>query len=322
MAMLVNGRWTEEDEAKTKIDKSGTFKRAESGFRNWITTDGAPGPSGGGGFVPERGRYHLYVAQNCPWAHRTMLTRVFKGLEDTISLDMTVPRRNDQGWHFDADHVDTVLGKSALHEVYTQADPDCTGRVTVPVLWDRERETIVSNESAEIVRMFNEAFDAFSNEDRDLYPDDLHDEIDGWNDLIYRTVNNGVYRAGFSASQEAYNTAVREVFATLDKLDAHLADNRYLCGERFTEADVRLFPTMIRFDVAYFGAFKCNLRRLIDYPNLWGYTREIYQMPGVAATVDLDVYKRGYYSPSPQRNPLGIVPLGPDIDPSVPHGRG
>ena len=322
MAMLVDGVWTEEDEARTKTDKSGAFKRAESGFRNWITADGSAGPSGEGGFVPERGRYHLYVAQNCPWAHRTMLTRVFKGLEDTISLDMTVPRRNDQGWYFDGEHVDTVLGKSALHEIYTEADSNCTGRVTVPVLWDRERETIVSNESAEIVRMFNDAFDAFSNESRNLYPENLRGQIDDWNELIYRTVNNGVYRAGFSSSQAAYNAAVRDVFATLDKLEDHLEDNRYLCGDRFTEADVRLFPTLIRFDVAYFGAFKCNLRRLIDYPNLWAYTREIYQMPGVEGTVDLDVYKRGYYSPSPQRNPLGIVPLGPDIDPSAPHGRG
>lgn len=322
MGMLVDGRWTDENEAKAKTDAGGAFKRAESGFRNWVTRDGAPGPTGDGGFAPERGRYHLYVAMNCPWAHRTLLTRALKGLEDTISLDKTVPGRNDQGWYFDDAHADTVLGKSALHEVYTEADPNCTGRVTVPVLWDRERETIVSNESSEIIRMMNDAFGALSNDDRDLYPEDLHAQIDHWNALIYATVNNGVYRAGFSSSQEAYDAAVRDVFATLDKLDAHLADNRYLCGDRFTEADVRLFPTMIRFDVAYFGAFKCNLRRLMDYEHLWAYTREIYQMPGVADTVDLDVYKRGYYSKSPQRNPLGIVPLGPDIDPGLPHGRG
>lgn len=322
MGMLVDGQWTDENEAKSKTDASGAFKRVDSSFRNWVTTDGAPGPSGDGGFVPERGRYHLYVAMNCPWAHRTLLMRNFKGLQDTISLDKTLPRRSDQGWFFDDAHVDTVLGKSALHEVYTKADNNCTSRVTVPILWDRERETIVSNESAEIIRMMNDAFDAFSNGDRDLYPKDLRGEVDSWNDLIYRTVNNGVYRAGFSNSQDAYDAAVRDVFNTLDKLDAHLADNRYLCGDRFTEADVRLFPTMIRFDVAYFGAFKCNLRRLMDYENLWAYTREIYQMPGVADTVDLEIYKRGYYSKSPQRNPMGIVPLGPDIDPSVPHGRG
>jgi len=218
--------------------------------------------------------------------------------------------------------VDNVLGKSALHQVYTEADTNCTGRVTVPVLWDRERETIVSNESSEIIRMMNDGFAAFSNNDHDMYPEDLRSEIDAWNDLIYNTINNGVYRSGFSTSQSAYDEAVREVFKTLDTLEARLSDNRYLCGDRFTEADVRLFPTMIRFDVAYFGAFKCNIRRLIDYPNLWAYTREIYQMPGISETVDLDIYKRGYYSKSPLRNPTGIVPLGPDIDPGIPHGRG
>ena len=322
MGMLVDGRWTDENEAKAKTDASGSFKRVESGFRNWVTRDGQPGPTGEGGFAPESGRYHLYVAMNCPWAHRTLLMRTFKGLEDTISLDKTVPGRTNQGWYFNHDYIDTVLGKSALHEVYTAADANCTGRVTVPVLWDRERETIVSNESAEIIRMMNDAFEAFSNDDRDLYPEDVRGDIDTWNDLIYRTVNNGVYRAGFSSSQAAYDEAVRGVFATLDMLDAHLAENRYLCGDTFTEAYVRLFPTMIRFDVAYFGAFKCNLRRLMDYENLWAYTREIYQMPGVADTVDMEIYKRGYYSKSPQRNPLGIVPLGPDIDPGLPHGRG
>ncbi len=322
MGMLVDGRWTNENEAKSKTDGSGRFQRAQSGFRSWITADGSAGPSGEGGFTPERGRYHLYVALNCPWAHRTLLARTFLGLEDVISVDKTLPRRKDQGWYFDAHHVDSVLGKSYLHEVYTEADASCTGRVTVPVLWDRERKTIVNNESAEIVRMLGDAFAPFSNTGRELCPDDLRDDIERWNDLVYRNVNNGVYRAGFSMSQEAYDEAVREVFANLDQLEEHLADNRYLCGERFTEADIRLFPTLIRFDVAYFGAFKCNLRRLIDYPNLWAYTREIYQMPGVAETVDLDVYKRGYYSPSPQRNPHGIIPLGPDIDPTLPHGRG
>ncbi len=213
-------------------------------------------------------------------------------------------------------------GKSALHQVYTEADTNCTGRVTVPALWDRERETIVSNESSEIIRMMNDGFAAFSNGDRDMYPEDLQSEIDDWNDLIYNTINNGVYRAGFSTSQSAYDEAVRGVFKTLDKLETRLSDNRYLCGDRLTEADVRLFPTMIRFDVAYFGAFKCNIRRLIDYPKLWAYTREIYQMPGVSDTVDLEIYKRGYHSKSPLRNPTGIVPLGPDIDPNVPHGRG
>jgi putative glutathione S-transferase len=322
MGMLVDGRWVDENEVKSKTDASGAFKRVDSTFRNWITNDGSAGPSGTGGFVPERGRYHLYVAMNCPWAHRTLLMRNFKGLEDVITLDKTVPGRRDQGWYFEGDFVDTEMGKSALHEVYTESDPNCTTRVTVPVLWDRETSSIVSNESAEIIRMMNGAFDALSNGDGDLYPDDLQGEIDSWNELTYNTINNGVYRAGFSNSQAAYDVAVREVFQTLDKLEARLSENRYLCGDRFTEADVRLFPTMIRFDVAYFGAFKCNIRRLMDYPNLWAYTREIYQMPGVADTVDLDVYKRGYYSKSPQRNPSGIVPLGPLIDPTIPHGRG
>jgi len=322
MGMLVDGQWVDENEAKNKTDKSGAFKRTESGFRNWVTTDGSAGPTGEGGFVPDRDRYHLYVAMNCPWAHRTLLMRAFKGLEDTITLDKTVPGRTDQGWYFNDEYVDNVLGKSALHQVYTEADTNCTGRVTVPVLWDRERETIVSNESSEIIRMMNDGFAAFSNNDHDMYPEDLRSEIDAWNDLIYNTINNGVYRSGFSTSQSAYDEAVREVFKTLDTLEARLSDNRYLCGDRFTEADVRLFPTMIRFDVAYFGAFKCNIRRLIDYPNLWAYTREIYQMPGISETVDLDIYKRGYYSKSPLRNPTGIVPLGPDIDPGIPHGRG
>lgn len=322
MGMLVDGQWVDENEVKSKTDASGAFKRVDSTFRNWITNDGSAGPSGTGGFVPERGRYHLYVAMNCPWAHRTLLMRNFKGLEDVITLDKTVPGRRDQGWYFEGDFVDTEMGKSALHEVYTESDPNCTTRVTVPVLWDRETSSIVSNESAEIIRMMNGAFDALSNGDGDLYPDDLQGEIDSWNELTYNTINNGVYRAGFSNSQAAYDVAVREVFQTLDKLEARLSENRYLCGDRFTEADVRLFPTMIRFDVAYFGAFKCNIRRLMDYPNLWAYTREIYQMPGVADTVDLDVYKRGYYSKSPQHNPSGIVPLGPLIDPTIPHGRG
>jgi len=325
MGILVDGRWTEEDDVKAKTDKSGRFNRAQSVFRSWVSADGSAGPTGDAGFAAAPGRYHLYIAMNCPWAHRTALMRKFKKLDDVITLDHVLPRRDDRGWIFDngdADYRDTELGKDALHEVYIAADPHVSGRVTVPVLWDRERETIVNNESAEIVRMMNSAFDAFSNSDTDFYPEALRDEIDAWNELTYTTLNNGVYRSGFAQSQAAYDEAVVGVFATLDKLEAHLADNRYLCGDRFTEADIRAFPTLIRFDVAYFGAFKCNLRRLMDYPNVWAYTREIYQMPGIAETCDLDVFKRGYYSPSPQRNPLGIVPLGPIIDPMEPHGRG
>ena len=325
MGILVDGRWTDEDEVKAKTDKGGRFNRAQSVFRSWVSADGAAGPSGDGGFAAAPGRYHLYIAMNCPWAHRTALMRKLKKLDDVISLDHVLPRRDDRGWIFDngdASYRDTELGKDALHEVYIAADPQVTGRVTVPVLWDRERATIVNNESSEIIRMLNDAFAAFSNTNTDFYPAELRDQIDRWNDLIYNTLNNGVYRSGFASSQEAYDEAVVQVFATLDKLETHLADNRYLCGERFTEADIRAFPTLIRFDVAYFGAFKCNLRRLLDYPNVWAYTREIYQMPGVAETCDFGVFKRGYYSPSPQRNPLGIVPLGPIIDPLEPHGRG
>ena len=325
MGLLVDGRWTDEDEVKAKNDNSGRFNRAQSVFRSWVTRDGTSGPSGEGGFAPEAGRYHLYVSMSCPWAHRTALMRKLTRLDDVISLDYVRPRRDERGWIFDNDdpaYTDHVLGKDALNEVYIAADPHVSGRVTVPVLWDRERETVVNNESSEIIRMMSDAFAAFSNADIDFYPEDLRGVIDRWNDLTYNTLNNGVYRSGFASSQEAYDEAVVQVFATLDMLEAHLADNRYLCGERFTEADIRAFPTLIRFDVAYFGAFKCNLRRLMDYPNVWAYTREIYQMPGVAETCDLDTFKRGYYSANPLRNPLGIVPLGPIIDPMAPHGRG
>jgi putative glutathione S-transferase len=325
MGLLVDGRWTDEDEIKAKNDKSGRFNRAQSVFRSWVTRDGSPGSSGEGGFAPEAGRYHLYVSMSCPWAHRTALMRKLTRLDDVISLDYVLPRRDDRGWIFDNGdpaYTDHVLGKDALHEVYTAADPQVSGRVTVPVLWDRERETVVNNESSEIIRMMSDAFAAFSNADIDFYPEDLRGEIDAWNELTYNTLNNGVYRAGFASSQAAYDEAVVQVFETLDKLEAHLADNRYLCGDRLTEADIRAFPTLIRFDVAYFGAFKCNLRKLVDYPNIWAYAREIYQMPGVAETCDLETFKRGYYSPSPLRNPLGIVPLGPIIDPLEPHGRG
>lgn len=316
MGLLVNGVWYSEETATTGT--GGRYIRPESQFRNGVTVDGSSE------FPAEPGRYHLYIAISCPWAHRTWLFRKLKHLEDVISMSIVAPRRGDQGWVFDPAnprYQDTLLGKRYLHEIYTLAQPDYTGRVTVPVLWDKKHHTIVNNESPEIIRMFNSAFNAFTDDRTDYYPEPLRAEIDALNDLIYRTVNNGVYRAGFATTQEAYEEVVDTVFATLDQLEARLATHRYLLGRQLTEADWRLFPTLVRFDVAYHGAFKCNLRRLVDYPHLWAYTRELYQLPGIAETVDLEIYKQGYYSPSPLRNPLGIVPKGPVIDFSVPHGR-
>jgi putative glutathione S-transferase len=316
MGLLVNGLWQSEETVPTGT--GGHYLRPESQFRHWVTADGSSG------FPAEPGRYHLYLAIGCPWAHRTWIFRTLKRLEDVISMSIVAPRRTDQGWVFDpADprYQDTLLGTRSLHEVYTLAQPDYTGRVTVPVLWDKKRQTIVNNESPEIIRMFNSAFNAFTDDRTDYYPEPLRAEIDAFNNLIYQTVNNGVYRAGFAATQEAYEEAVEAVFATLDQLEVRLATRRYLLGNPLTEVDWRLFPTLVRFDAAYHGAFKCNIRRLVDYPNLWAYTRELYQMPGIAETVDLEIYKQGYYSLSPSRNPLGIVPKGPVIDFSVPHGR-
>jgi putative glutathione S-transferase len=308
MGVMIEGQYYAEDPAPESTS-DGEFKRKASSIRNWI---------GQGEFVAEAGRYHLFVAWNCPWAHRALLTRALLGLEDAISVSFAKPRRTEQGWVFDAEGAfsDPLLGALAVHEVYGRHQPAYTGRITVPVLWDKKTGVIVNNESAEIVRTLNAAFGG------DLYPDDLAAEVDAWNDLIYPTFNNGVYRAGFARTQEAYDKGVADVFATMDKIEAQLGKTRYMCGDRFTEADVRMFPTLARFDVAYHYAFKCNLRRLMDYPNLWAYAREIYQMKGVAETVNFDIYKQGYFSPSELRNPLGIVPAGPIIDWTAPHGRG
>ena len=309
MGVMIDGVFRVEDPGPDTTE-GGAFRRAASTIRNRI---GAEGPH-----PPEAGRYHLYAAWNCPWAHRVTLARILSGLEDAITVAWARPRRTEDGWVFDAEgpYRDPELGVAALHEVYARQRPPYTGRLTVPLLWDRVAGTAVSNESADIVRMLG----AFGGPD--LYPAHLSDRIDAWNDLIHPGLNNGVYRAGFARTQEAYDAAVREVFDTLDRIEGQLARTRYLTGDRFTEADLRLFPTLARFDVAYHSAFKCNLRRLIDYPNLWAYAREIYQMPGVAGTVDFDIYRRGYHSPSPLRNPLGIVPIGPEIDWNAPHGRG
>ena len=319
MGVMIEGVYYQEDPgAETSLD--GEFRRKASTIRNWVTEDGSAGSTGQAGFAAMPNRYHLFVAWNCPWAHRTLLARAILSLEKDISVSVAKPRRTPDGWVFDAEGAfsDPLLNVKAVHEVYAKSEPAYTGRITVPVLWDKKTSQPVSNESADIVRMLNSAFGTGTN----LYPEDQQNEIDRWNALIYAKVNNGVYRAGFARTQQAYESAVVEVFETLDEIEKRLSNNRYLCGSDFTEADLRLFPTLARFDVAYHYAFKCNIRRLMDYPNLWGYAREIYQMPRVAQTVHFDIYKQGYFSPSELRNPLGIVPVGPVLDWDAPHNRG
>ena len=300
----------------------GRFKRTTPKFRNWVTPDGSAGPSGSGGFAAARGRYHLYVSLACPWAHRTIVFRKLKRLEDVISMDVVEPVMGDEGWQFGPDAGrDMVNGKTRLHEIYRLSDPRYTGRVSVPVLWDKERRTIVSNESPEIIRMINSAFDAFTNERTDYYPAELRHEIDAINDEVFSNVNNGVYRCGFASTQDAYEEAFLDLFGTLDRLEERLSRRRYLAGDRITEADWRLFTTLIRFDAVYYTHFKCNLRRIMDYPNLSNYLRELYQVPGVAATVSIDHIKRHYFMSMLQLNPSGIVPLGPALDFEAKHDR-
>ncbi|HVH75281.1 MAG TPA: glutathione S-transferase family protein [Stellaceae bacterium] len=315
MGLLIEGKWQDRgyDAAKT----GGRFVRSESRFRNWITRDGAAGPTGEGGFAAEPGRYHLYISRACPWAHRTTVFRALKGLESAVSISVTHWLMGAEGWTFEPGPgviSDTVNDARCLHEIYTRADPHYSGRVTVPVLWDKERRTIVSNESAEIVRMFNSAFDGVGARAGDYYPEDLRAEIDALNRRIYDAVNNGVYKAGFATTQPAYDEAVRSLFETLDWLEGHLSTRRFLCGDRQTEADWRLFTTLLRFDLVYVGHFKCNIRRLVDYSNLWSYTRELYQTPRIRDTVDFAHIKRHYYQSHAAINPTGIVPLGPAID--------
>jgi len=322
MGLLVAGKWT--DRWYDTSASGGRFVRQESAFRNWITPDGAPGPTGKGGFAGERGRYHLYVSLACPWAHRTLIFRALKGLESAISLSVVNWLMGDQGWTFEpAPGVipDCLSGAKRLYEIYLRANQTYTGRVTVPVLWDKQTGEIVSNESSEIIRMFNSAFDKVGAAPGDYYPAELRGMIDELNRLIYDNVNNGVYKAGFATTQQAYEEAVRPLFATLDNLDARLATQRYLCGDRLTEADWRLFTTLVRFDAVYVGHFKCNLRRIVDYSNLWGYARELYQYPGVKATVSFTHIKNHYYQSHRTINPTGIVPIGPYLDFSLPHGR-
>ena len=319
MGLLVDGVWRETSEDIKGSD--GRFRRTDATFRNWVTVDGAPGPSGEGGFPAEAGRYHLYVSLSCPWAHRALLVRALKGLEDAISVSVVDPHMGAEGWVFgDAPGAtpDTVNGATRLYEVYLKSDPAFTGRVTVPVLWDKRRAVIVSNESAEIIRMLNGAFGGAG---PDLYPAELAQAIDAVNARVYDAVNNGVYKAGFATRQDAYAEAVTALFAELDDLEARLDRSRYLCGDRLTEADLRLFTTLVRFDAVYVGHFKCNRRRIADYPNLSNFLRELYALPGVAGTVNLTHIKRHYYESHRTINPTGIVPLGPDLDFEAPHDR-
>ena len=320
MGLLVNGAW-QEDISRTK---EGRFIRPASAFRNFVTRDGSAGPSGEGGFPAEAGRYHLYVSLACPWAHRTLIFRALKKLEPIISVSITEPLYGKTGWEFGTARggtLDTVNGKATLAEIYLLADPHYTGRVSVPALWDKKRRTIVNNESSEIIRMLNSAFDAFTDVHADYYPAELRGEIDAANELVYPNINNGVYRAGFATSQQAYEEAAYGIFEAFDKIEERLARQRYLAGRQLTEADWRLFTTLVRFDTVYYSHFKCNLRRVADYPNLWNYTRDLYQVPGIAETVSIDHIKRHYYGSQRQVNPTGIVPIGPTIDFAAPHDR-
>ncbi|KAA8606050.1 glutathione S-transferase [Salipiger aestuarii] len=308
--MLRDGKWVADWQPVQAKDDKGGFVRQTSNFRNWVTPDGSAGPTGDGGFRAEPGRYHLYVALICPWASRTLIARTLKRLEDVISVSVVEPELSDQGWRF-GDPAEAE-GASYMHEIYTRADPAISGRATVPVLWDKKRGTIVSNESADILRLLNSGFGELADDNVDLYPADLREEIDALNDRIYPRLNNGVYRTGFATTQEAYEEAFHEVFAMLDELEGRLGHGRdFLIGDRFTEADVRLFVTLVRFDVAYHGLFKCNLRRIADYPALSRYQERILAIPGVRDTVNIDHIKRGYYSIK-ALNPTGIVPLGPE----------
>jgi glutathionyl-hydroquinone reductase len=323
VGLLVEGRWV--DQWYDTKSSGGRFVRNDAPFRNWVTPDGAPGPTGRGGFKAQAGRYRLYVSYACPWAHRTLIYRAIKGLTDAIALSVVHWRMLENGWTFeDGPGVipDPEVGAAFLHQIYTAARPDYSGRVTVPVLWDRETRTIVNNESSEIIRMLDRAFDGVGAVPGDHRPAALAGDIDALNARIYDTVNNGVYKAGFATTQAAYDEAVGPLFDTLDWLDVLLADRRYLTGDRPTEADWRLLPTLLRFDLVYVGHFKCDRRRIVDYPNLWPYTRDLFQVPGVAATFDVDHARRHYYESHRNINPTGIVPVGPALDFHAPHGRG
>ena len=322
MGLLQEGKWV--DQWYDTKASDGHFVRKSAQFRNWITPDGAAGPTGKGGFKAEAGRYHLYVSLACPWAHRTLIFRALKGLEDLISLSVVHWYMAENGWTFEAGHdviPDNVNDAEFMHQVYTNAKPDYSGRVTVPVLWDKKTGTIVSNESSEIIRMFNCAFDGIGALDGDYYPKNLRTQIDELNDRIYNTLNNGVYRCGFATTQSAYEAAINPLFDTLDWLEAILSETRFLTGTSITEADWRLFTTLIRFDPVYVGHFKCNLRRIIDYPNLSNYLLDLYQQPGLSETVNMKHIKEHYYGSHETINPSRVVPMGPDIDFTETHNR-
>ena len=322
MGLLMKGQWV--DRWYDTESNNGRFARSEAQFRNWVTADGSAGPTGDAGFKAESGRYHLYVSLACPWAHRTLIFRQLKGLESMISVSVVNPLMREHGWTFepgDGVVADPLHLARYMHQIYTAADPEYSGRVTIPLLWDKQQNRPVSNESAEIIRMFNSAFDGVGAQPGDYYPLALRSEIDRLNAHIYDRVNNGVYKAGFATTQEAYEQAVLPLFDTLDELEQRLSKQRYLLGEQITEADWRLFTTLIRFDAVYHGHFKCNLKRIEDYPHLAGYVRELYQWPGVADTVNMQHIKEHYYRSHATINPTGVVPVGPVLNLAAPHQR-
>lgn len=322
MGLLVDGQW--QDKWYDTEASGGRFVREDAGFRNWVTADGSAGPTGVGGFKAEANRYHLYVSLACPWAHRTTIYRKLKGLEDMISLSVVHPFMGDKGWTFAEGTgviADPIVNANYLYEVYVAAKPNYTGRVTVPILWDKKTHTIVSNESSEIIRMLNSAFDEVGATDVNFLPKALLAEIDTVNKFVYSAVNNGVYKAGFATTEAAYKEAVVTLFDALDTLEARLADQRYLLGDTITEADWRLFTTLVRFDAVYVGHFKCNIRRIVDYPNLWSYLRDLYQVPGIAETVSIEHIKAHYYTSHANINPTRIIPVGPVLDFNEPHDR-
>lgn len=323
MGLLVNGNW--QDNWYDTASEGGKFKRQDAGFRNWVTADGSAGPTGRGGFRAESGRYHLYVSHACPWAHRALIFRKLKGLEDHIDVSVVHPDMLGDGWTFETDDQgatgDLLMGNRFMRDVYLRDTPDVTTRVTVPVLWDKKTNRIVSNESSEIIRMFNSAFDGITGNTLDFWPAELRDDIEAINTRIYSDVNNGVYKSGFATSQNAYDDAVHTLFDALDWLEDHLSENRYLLGDRLTEADWRLFTTLIRFDPVYHLHFKCNRNRLTDFTNLWAYTRELFQMPGIAETVNMQHIVRHYHYSHETINPHRIIPVNPQINYSEPHGR-
>ena len=323
MGLLVDGQW--QDKWYDTDSSGGRFERSEAGFRHWITADGSAGPSGEAGFAAKAGRYHLYASYACPWVHRALIYRSLKGLESMIDVSFVHWFMGDEGWTFESDK-DGIVGdrlndKALMHQIYTLADSTFTGRVTVPVIWDKEKQTIVSNESSEIIRMLNSAFDDIGAREGDYYPELSREQIDTINERVYNTVNNGVYKCGFATTQDAYDEAVGPLFDTLDWLEGILADQRFLVGSDPTEADWRLLPTLLRFDLVYHGHFKCNLKRLQDYPNLWAYTRDLYQWPGIAQTCNFEHAKRHYLQSHESVNPHRIVPVGPIIDFDEAHGR-